>query len=156
MATGFWHGAEWTFICWGLYFAVLLTLEKTLLSKILSKTHVLKHIYVLVFVLISFVLFDSASVRDAALSVGAMFGAGDYPLISAETLYYLKSAAVLITVSVVGATPLPARLFGKIAGNKIGERVLVVVEPLALVTLLAVCTAFLIDGSFNPFLYFRF
>ena len=156
MATGFWHGAEWTFICWGLYFAVLLILEKTLLSKFLSKTHVLKHIYVLIFVLISFVLFDSASVRDAALSVGAMFGAGDYPLISAETLYYLKSAAVLITVSVVGATPLPARLFGKIAGNKIGERVLVVVEPLALVTLLAVCTAFLIDGSFNPFLYFRF
>lgn len=156
MATGFWHGAEWTFICWGLYFAVLLILEKTLLSKILSKTHVLKHIYVLVFVLISFVLFDSASVKDAVLSVGAMFGAGDYPLISAETLYYLKSAAVLITVSVVGATPLPARLFGKIAGNKIGERVLVVVEPLALVTLLAVCTAFLIDGSFNPFLYFRF
>ena len=156
MATGFWHGAEWTFICWGLYFAILLILEKTLLSKFLSKTHVLKHIYVLIFVLISFVLFDSASVRDAALSVGAMFGAGDYPLISAEALYYLKGAAVLLAVSIVGATPLPARVFGKIAGNKTGERVLVVVEPLALVTLLAVCTAFLIDGSFNPFLYFRF
>ncbi len=156
MATGFWHGAEWTFICWGLYFAVLLILEKTLLSRFLSKTHVLKHIYVLVFVLISFVLFDSASVRDAALSVGAMFGAGDYPLISAEAIYYLKSAAVLLAVSIVGATPLPAKVFGKIADNKIGERVLYVVEPLALVTLLAVCTAFLIDGSFNPFLYFRF
>ena len=156
MATGFWHGAEWTFICWGLYFAILLILEKTLLSKFLSKTHVLKHIYVLIFVLISFVLFDSASVRDAVLSVGAMFGAGGYPLISAEALYYLKSAAVLLAVSIVGATPLPARVFGKIAGNKTGERVLVVVEPLALVTLLAVCTAFLIDGSFNPFLYFRF
>ncbi len=156
MATGFWHGAEWTFICWGLYFAVLLILEKTLLLKLLNKTHILKHIYVLLFVTISFVLFDSPSVKDAIVSVGAMFGAGDYPIISAETIYYLKSIAVLLIVSVVGATPLPAKIFNKISGNRIGEKALVVIEPAVLVALLAVCTAFLIDGSFNPFLYFRF
>lgn len=156
MATGFWHGAEWTFICWGLYFAVLLILEKTLLLKVLNKTHVLKHIYVLIFVTISFVLFDSVSVKDAIVSVGAMFGAGDYPLISAETIYYLKSIAVLLVVSCIGATPLPSKVFSKISGNRIGEKVLVVIEPAVIIMLLAVCTAFLIDGSFNPFLYFRF
>lgn len=156
MATGFWHGAEWTFICWGLYFAVLLILEKTLLLKLLNKTHILKHIYVLLFVTISFVLFDSPSVKDAIVSVGAMFGAGDYPVISAEAIYYLKSIAVLLVVSCIGATPLPAKIFNKISGNRIGEKALIVIEPLVLVTLLAVCTAFLIDGSFNPFLYFRF
>ena len=156
MATGFWHGAEWTFICWGLYFAVLLILEKTLLLKVLNKTHVLKHIYVLIFVTISFVLFDSVSVKDAIVSVGAMFGAGDYPLISAETIYYLKSIAVLLVVSCIGATPLPSKVFSKISGNRIGEKVLVVIEPVVIIILLAVCTAFLIDGSFNPFLYFRF
>ncbi len=156
MATGFWHGAEWTFICWGLYFAVLLIFEKTVLLKLLNKTHILKHIYVLLFVTISFVLFDSPSVKDAIVSVGAMFGAGDYPAISAEAIYYLKSIAVLLVVSCIGATPLPSKIFGKISDNRIGEKVLVVIEPAVIVALLAVCTAFLIDGSFNPFLYFRF
>ncbi len=156
MATGFWHGAEWTFVCWGLYFAVLLILEKTLLSKLLKKLHILNHIYVLLFITVSFVLFDSPSVRDAIISIGAMFGAGNYPLVSAEAVYYLKSIAVLLAVSCVGATPLPAKLFGKISGNKIGEKLIVVIEPAVVLVLLVVCTAFLIDGSFNPFLYFRF
>lgn len=156
MATGFWHGAEWTFICWGLYFAVLLVLEKTVLFKFLNKTHILKHIYVLLFVTISFVLFDSASVKDAVFSVGAMFGAGDYPAISPEAVYYLKSIGLLLIVSAVGATPLPSRIFKKISENKIGEKIMLVAEPVGVVVLLAVCTAFLIDGSFNPFLYFRF
>ena len=135
---------------------MLLILEKTLLLKLLNKTHILKHIYVLLFVTISFVLFDSASVKDAIVSVGAMFGAGEYPVISAEAIYYLKSIAVLLVVSCIGATPLPSKVFSKISGNRIGEKVLVVIEPAVIIMLLAVCTAFLIDGSFNPFLYFRF
>ncbi len=156
MATGFWHGAEWTFICWGLYFAVLLVLEKTVLLKFLQKTHILKHIYVLFFVIISFVLFDSASLKDAVLSVGAMFGAGDYPVVSTEAVYYLKSIGTLLVISCIGATPLPSKIFNKISGNKIGEKIMLVAEPVVIVGLLVVCTAFLIDGSFNPFLYFRF
>lgn len=156
MATGFWHGASWTFICWGLYFAVLLILEKTLLKKILEKTKVVKHIYVLLLVCISFVLFDSVNVSEALHSIGAMFGAGEYPLVSQEGVYHLRSIALLLTVSCVGATPLPSGLFNRIFKNKAGERILFVLEPVVLVILLAVCTAFLVDGSFNPFLYFRF
>ena len=156
MATGFWHGASWTFICWGLYFAVLLILEKTLLHKILNKTKVIKHIYVLVLVIISFVLFDSATVGEAVYNVGAMFGAGEYPLVSQEGVYYLKNIAILLIVSCVGATPLPSKLFNSVLKKRTGGKILVVLEPLVLVMLTAVCTAFLIDGSFNPFLYFRF
>ena len=156
MATGFWHGAAWTFICWGLYFAVLLILEKTLLQKVLSKAKFVNHIYVLLLVSISFVLFDSATVGEALHSIGAMFGAGDYPLISQEGVYYLKNIAILLTISCVGATPLPSKIFNAISNRKSGEKALVVLEPVVLVMLVTVCTAFLIDGSFNPFLYFRF
>lgn len=156
MATGFWHGAAWTFICWGLYFAGLLILEKILLQRFLEKTKVLKHIYVLLLVSVSFVLFDSATVGEAVHSIGAMFGAGEYPLVSQEGVYYLKNIAMLLIVSCVGATPIPSKLFNSVLKKKTGEKILVVVEPLVLVILTAVCTAFLIDGSFNPFLYFRF
>lgn len=156
MATGFWHGAAWNFVLWGLMFAVLLTIEKLFLMKGLKKLKVLNHIYVLFFVCFSFVLFDSLSISEAAQSMGAMLGAGKLPLISAETLYYLKSYSILLIAGIVGATPLCPALVKKVQKTNWGAVIVNIAEPLVLLTLLVVCTAYLIDGSFNPFLYFRF
>ena len=156
LATGLWHGAAWNFVLWGLLFAVLLTIEKLWLLPRLEKRRVLGHVYVLFFVLLGFVLFDAESLKAAASSIRAMFFAGGLPAISAESLYQLRSNAWLLLLAVIGATPLPQRLAAGLAAKRHGAKVLAVLEPIFLLALLAVCTAFLVDGSFNPFLYFRF
>ena len=156
MLTGLWHGASWNFVLWGLWFAVLLVAEKLLYKERLEKTHVLKHVYVLLFVTLSFVLFNASSVKEAASQIGAMFGADGLPLVSAESLYYAKSYAVTFLIAVIGATPLCKNVVSKLAESARGAQVLAILQPVWLVLLLAACTAFLVDGSFNPFLYFRF
>ena len=154
-ATGFWHGASWNFVLWGLLYAVLLLFEKYILRP-QARFSVPMHIYTLLFVMLGFVLFDAASVADAFKSFKSMFGFAGIPAMNAASLYYLKSNLVLLTVAVVGATPLPKRIYEKIGGTAGGSRVLAVLTPTATVAAIAVCTAYLIDGSFNPFVYFRF
>ncbi len=149
MLTGFWHGAEWNFILWGLYFAVLLIIEKFFLLKFLNQSKVISRIYVLLLVVISFVIFNASSMSESFTYIGGMFGAGTYPLISAESVFYLKDYAFVLVLAVIGATPLPKKLVSKL-------KVTQWFEPFVLVILLAICTAYLVDGSFNPFLYFRF
>ncbi len=152
--TGFWHGAAWNFIVWGLYFAVLLVLEKLWLKKYLDKSKVFSHIYVMLLVIISFVIFNAADMGEAIRYIGGMFGFGGVPAYSAEWLYYLRSYAVVIVLAIIGATPLPKKLAAKFSEKS--EKFFNVVEPVVLVGLLIVMTAYLVDGSFNPFLYFRF
>ena len=108
------------------------------------------------FVVISFVLFDSLTVTETFTRVGAMFGAGGLPAVSDEAVYYLISYAVVFAIAVIGATPLPAMAVRRFGGTKAGAALLTVARPVFILSLLAVCTAYLIDGSFNPFLYFRF
>ena len=156
LLTGLWNGASWNFVLWGLGFAVLLVAEKLLYKERLEKTHVLKHVYVLLFVTLSFVLFNASSVKEAASQIGAMFGADGLPLVSAESLYYAKSYAVTFLIAAVGATPVCKNLICRLTQTKSGARAMTVLQPAWLLLLLAACTAFLVDGSFNPFLYFRF
>ena len=156
MATGFWHGAAWTYILWGLYFALILACEKFGLLKLLSKTRVTGHIYVILLTAISFAIFDAATVTDAAKQIGSMFGGANLPLVSAETIYYLKSYGTLLIIAAVGATPAPKKLYRFATSKPYVKAGFAVLEPLALVILLVLCTAFLIDSSFNPFIYFRF
>jgi alginate O-acetyltransferase complex protein AlgI len=115
-----------------------------------------RHIYVLFAVLISFVLFNAVDLAQAAGDIGGLFGAGGIPLVSAEALYQLRSGLVLFAVAIVGATPLPKWMMGRIQTNSTGRTVLNVLEPVLLMVLLLVITGYLVDGSFNPFLYFRF
>ena len=152
LLTGFWHGAEWNFVLWGAYFAVLLIAEKLWLGKLLERSHVLSRVYVLFAVVISFVIFSLTDLGQIAAHLSAMFGAGGLPIVSAEFVYCLRSYGVLLAVAAVGATPLPSRLYARIKDS----RIMWAAEPAVLITLLVVCAAFLIDGSFNPFLYFRF
>ena len=156
MATGFWHGAAWNFVFWGLFYAVLLIAEKFFLLPALKKGRVLPHVYVLLAVTLGFVLFDAASLKDALHQLGTLFGAGTVSGLGTEALYMLRSYGVVLALAVLGATPLPAMLWKKAQEAKSLAPVLTVAEPLCTFALLALCTAFLVDGSFNPFLYFRF
>ena len=156
MATGFWHGAAWNFVFWGLFYAVLLMAEKFFLLPALKKGRVLPHVYVLLAVTLGFVLFDAASLKDALHQLGTLFGAETASGLGTEALYMLRSYGVVLALAVLGATPLPAMLWKKAQEAKSLALVLTVAEPLYTLALLALCTAFLVDGSFNPFLYFRF
>ena len=151
MLTGLWHGASWNFVVWGLMFAVLLLIEKwvPLLQKLPG---LLRHGYVLLLVIISFVIFNAESLAQAGQDIAGMFGFLNVPLLSTESLYYLKSYAPLLIVGAIGATPLVRN-----AALKLSQyRWTWVLQTAAALALLLICTAYLVDGSFNPFLYFRF
>ena len=154
--TGFWHGAAWNFIIWGLFFAVLLIAEKVFLLKYLQRSRVISRVYTLVAVGISFVIFNATDMKEAFSYIGGMFGAGDIPLVSQEFFYYLKSFAVTLVLGIIGATPVAKRAVQKAFDNNKLSKFIWVLEPVGLVVIMAVMTAYLVDGSFNPFLYFRF
>ena len=154
--TGFWHGADWNFIIWGLFFAILLIAEKVFLLKYLDKSKVLSRIYTLVAVGISFVIFNATDMNEAFSYISDMFGAGGTPLVSKEFFYYLKSFAVTLVIGIIGATPIVKNTVKNTFENKKISKYIWILEPIGLVALLLVMTAYLVDGSFNPFLYFRF
>lgn len=156
MLTGFWHGAAWNFILWGLFFAFLLTMEKLWMLKKLERNRFFSHIYTLFFVMVSFVIFNAENLGQAFSDIAGLFGVGGIPLVSAESFYYFRSFSVIFLIGGIGATPLAARVVKKISKNLEGGRVLNIMEPVVLAALLLVVTAYLVDGSFNPFLYFRF
>ena len=156
LLTGLWHGAAWNFVLWGLFFAVFLTAEKLWYGRALAKTRVFKHIYVLLLVIVSFVLFDANSVGEAAATIGGLFGAAGVSAVNPISRYYLRSFAVVFLIGIVGATPLPKRAVERLGSTRAGAMAVDVLEPLVLVSVLAVSTGYLVDGSFNPFLYFRF
>ena len=151
MLTGAWHGAAWNFVLWGLYYAVLLLLEKWI--PVLRKLPgVLSHGYVLLLTILGFVLFNAESLAQVGSDLTALFGFGGLPMVSGETLYYLRSYAFLFLLGILGATPVVKYAARRISETKVGP----VLELLALTGLLLVCTGYLVDGSFSPFLYFRF
>ena len=151
--TGLWHGAAWNFVLWGLLFAVLLTVEKFLVGKAMAKMPGwLVRVPVLAILLISFVLFNASSLAQALSDVGGMFGLGGLPLVSTASLYYLRSYGLLLLFAAMGATPLVSRTAKKLESRTVTA----ILEPVVLCALLLAVTAFLVGGSFNPFLYFRF
>ena len=154
--TGFWHGAEWNFIIWGLYFGVLLTIEKFFLLDGLKKHKIIGHIYVIFFTAISFVIFSADNLSNALRYAGGMIGLGGIPLVSREWLYYLRSYGVILVVGIIAATPLVKNTVSRLKENAAFEKAFNILEMPVLITLVVLCTAYLADGSFNPFLYFRF
>ncbi len=156
MLTGFWHGAAWNFIIWGLFFGILLTVEKLWLLKHLEKSHVWSRIYLLFAVMVSFIVFNAADMPDAFATIGGLFGAGGIPLVSAEAIYYLRSYGIIFILALVGATPVVKNFASKLETSPKTGRIINTLEPVVLVALLLVITGYLVDGSFNPFLYFRF
>ena len=149
--TGFWHGANWTFLCWGLYYAVFLMLEKAFLLKPLQKVPVLATVYTLVVAICGWVMFDLPSMGAAIRYYGAMFGGGAGLLPNASDLFYLRNYAAVFLVAIFAATPLGKRLYARL-----GERAQAVLAPVLIVVVLVMSTAYLVDATYNPFLYFRF
>jgi alginate O-acetyltransferase complex protein AlgI len=154
LLTGFWHGAAWNFLCWGLYFAALLILEKLVLLRFLEKHRIFGHVYLLLAVVFGFVLFDASTLSGAWDCIRGMLGLGGLPIASAEEVYLLKSNALLIILAALGATPLPKRIAKALEARC--PKAAALLHPAALCALLLICTAYLVDGSYNPFLYFRF
>ncbi len=160
---------------WGLLFALLLILEKSWLLPHLGRHRLLSHGYVIFFVIISFVIFNAQDMGQALSDLAGLFGisltgeifqggapggifsaAAPLPFVTPETLYYLRSFAVVFLMAAVGATPLPRKLADRAASRPAAARLLNLAEPVFLLALLLVMTGYLVDGSFNPFLYFRF
>ena len=112
----------------------------------------LRHGYVLLLVMLSFVLFNADSISQAARDIGGLFGVGGIPAVSKAAVYYLRSYGLLFVFGFLGATPLPKQIAAKAGSTKLGSAL----ELVLLAGLLLVCTAYLVDGSFSPFLYFRF
>ena len=146
MFTGLWHGAAWNFVLWGLMFAALLLMEKFV--DVTRWPKAVRHGYVLLVIAVSFVIFNAADLSQAGSDLAGMFGLGGVPLVTAETLYYLRSYAGVFVLGLIGATPWPKKLALK--------RDMPMADAAVMAALLLLCTASLVDGSFNPFLYFRF
>ena len=155
--TGIWHGASWNFVIWGLLFGIILIIEKMFLGKHLEKwPNFLKRIYVLFIVMISFVIFNATNMAEAWKNISGLFGANGESLINAYTIYYLKSYLIVVIIAVIGATPILKNMILRLKKNEKINKALNVLEPLSIVVILLVVTAYLVDNSYNPFLYFRF
>lgn len=151
LLTGFWHGAEWTFVLWGVYFAILLVLEK-LCQPFLSKIPAnLRRIPVLFLIMVSFILFDSSGLGDAWRKVLLLFDVS-HPS-DPVSVYHVRGYALTLAASFAGATPFPSKITAKLTEK---ASVLRWIPSLASVAILLISTAYLVDGSYNPFLYFRF
>ena len=154
--TGLWHGASWNYILWGLYFALLLLIEKKVLKKRLEKHIVLSHVYTLFFVIISFVIFKNESIVELKKNLIGMFNFANYKLFDSTVLYYLKSYAILILVSVLASTPLLKNIAKNLSKRKVLKNFSIILEPVLIIILLVISTSSLISSTYNPFLYFRF
>ena len=156
LATGLWHGASWNFILWGLYFFILLLLEKWFFLSFLNKHKWFGHLYTVFLIVISFVIFERTDITDLILTLKGMFKIDTIPLLNQEVLFYLKEYFVLLLLSIFLATPLLKEEYKKLQEKKKWKTSLIVLEPIFYIGLFLLCTAFIIDTSFQPFLYFRF
>ena len=155
--TGIWHGANWTFVIWGLMFGIMLIIEKLFLTKHLEKMpSILQRIYVLFTVMISFIIFNANSIGEAWNNIIGLFGANGESLINASTVYYLKSYLVVLVIVIIGSTPLLKNIIEKLKTKTNANKIINLLEPIAMTSILIIVTAYLVDNSYNPFLYFRF
>ena len=153
LLTGFWHGASWNFVLWGVYFGILLVLEKLFLLRWLKRLPaVLRHIYALVLVTISWTLFAFTEISKGAAWCKAMLSG---VLFDSSSLYLLLTYGPMLAICALTATPLGKRFYEKI-GTRLGQRALTVVDCGGLLCVLVMAAAYLVSGSYNPFLYFRF
>ncbi|MUG67115.1 MBOAT family protein [Paenibacillus campinasensis] len=153
--TGFWHGASWNFIIWGLYFGVLVMTEKLVLLRWLERSPAaVSHVYTLLAVMVGWVLFDLEHIASAWHFIGVMFGSGAHAAVDQKALYDLSTYAVLLVLSAICATPLPGAILTLI--KQTWRTAGIVLIPLIYALLLVLSTAYLVNESYNPFLYFRF
>ena len=153
--TGLWHGAAWNFVAWGLYYGVILIIEKYFLSPVLDRLpDVVRHIYSIVLVVIGWVLFFSSSFGQAADYIRVMFGAGAHGFADRESMYLLTSNLILWLILIFGSTPLVHFRYEHMLRSKKWNTT--IINSVVYAALFIVCIAYLVTETYNPFLYFRF
>ena len=152
--TGFWHGASFNFILWGLYYGIILIIEKKFLLKFLEKHKIFSHIYSIILILIGFVLFNSNSVLEFIIFIKNMFGLGGIPFVNQETLFYIKNYLIVIIIAIIFSIPIFKNKMELI--YKKNKVLCEVIEIVLIILLLIVNTSYIVNESYNPFLYFRF
>ena len=152
LLTGMWHGASFNFLAWGLYYGMLLIIEKRFIGEKIDKwPSFVKHIYSMVIVMIGWVLFASENFTAAFAYIGHMFNVTDFGITDNLFLYRLFSYAIIFICAIIGATPGPKKFFNNLTKGK-----LFWLKPLLSFIIMFVCIAYLVDDTYNPFLYFRF
>ena len=152
--TGFWHGAGWNFVLWGLYYFAVLFVEKLFLLKALDRApKILRHIYSLLLIVLGWVIFACDDITVLLPFIGSMFGANG--ALGGLDLYWLTTKAVLLIICCVASTELPKKLMISL-GGRLGERPAFILKSVLTLLLLCLSVVFLIGDSYNPFLYFRF
>ena len=140
--TGIWHGASWNFVIWGLMFGIILIIEKLFLSKYLERLpSIFKRLYVLIIVMISFIIFNASTMKEAFTNITGLFGANGESFVNSYTLYYLKNYLVIIIAAIIGATPVLKELIQKLRKNSVINKIINIIEPIYMVVLILVVTS---------------
>lgn len=153
LLTGIWHGASWNFLIWGAYFGLLLILEKLLWLKFLQKHRIFSHIYTVILVWIGWAIFAFDNMTKGTEYLKSMFGLNGAGFVNQETLYLLISFAVMLIILIIASTPLPKICYEKV---KLGVTGRTIAQLLFIAGVFVISVAYLVDASYNPFLYFRF
>ena len=149
--TGLWHGANWTFLLWGLYYAFFLLMEKTFLLRFLNRTRGIGHVYTLLVAAFGWMLFQIDRLSDVISYWKAMLMLGASDVINAGDLYLARSYGMVLLLAALAATPLGKRLY-----ERMSDKAKDLLTPAMILLGLLLCTAYLVDATYNPFLYFRF
>lgn len=153
--TGAWHGASWNFMLWGLFFGIILIIEKVFLLKLLEKLPgFISHIYAMFLVLVSWVIFAFEDLSKVKEYIGAMFNLNGLSIVNSEGLYYLKNYGVILIIGIILSTPIIANILKKLEQKQTNIRSILI--TIIYIGIFVLSTASLVSDSFNPFLYFRF
>ena len=156
LLTGLWHGSEWTFILWGTFIGILLVIEKLLLNKYIEKLpSILRRIYTLFIIMISFIIFSGSNINESFSNIIGLFNFSN-PFINKFTIHYLKDYGLVLIIAIFLSTPILKNTIIKLKENKKINNIINILEIIVLLILLVIVTSYLIDSSYNPFLYFRF
>ena len=156
LLTGLWHGSEWTFVIWGMFIGILLVIEKLLLNKYIEKLpSIVRRIYTLFIIMISFIIFSGSNINESFNNIVGLFNFSN-PFINKFTIHYLKDYGLVLIIAIFLSTPILKNTIIKLKENKKINNIINILEIIVLLILLVIVTLYLIDSSYNPFLYFRF
>lgn len=154
--TGLWHGASWNFVLWGLYFGLLIGIEKLGLLKLLNKLHpFFQHTYLLLIILFGWVLFVFEDSKQGIAYGKVLFGAAQQPLFDTQFFYFISANGLLLLLATIASTPILKRIYDA-SERKLPPPLFASVSISTLIIILILTTAYLVNDSYNPFLYFRF